>query len=180
MSSAIEIATPGIVPTEELERMVESVIDRPSEWEPLVETAGDERVCRILARDARLEIWVISWGVGHDTGFHDHGGSSAAIGVARGRLVEERLRIGALPMVRRLQPGRPAVGVPATHVHRVRHGGGPPAVSVHAYSPPLHEMGAYEVGPGGILERVTVGPDTTLAARASVRTHETAAPVAVP
>jgi hypothetical protein len=176
MSSAIEIATPGILPIEELERMVDTVVARPAEWEPLVERAGDERVCRILARDHRLEIWVISWGMGHDTGFHDHGGSSAAIAVARGRLVEERLRIGGLPMVRRLQPGRTAVGVPATHVHRVRHAGGQPAVSLHAYSPPLHEMGAYEVGPGGILERVTVCADTTLAARASIRSHDTTAP----
>lgn len=180
MSSAVQIATPSFVPTDELVRMVESVIARPSEWEPLVSETDDERVCRILARDARLEIWVISWGAGHDTGFHDHGGSSAAVGVARGRLVEERLRIGALPIVRRLQPGRPAVGVPASHVHRVRHGGGPPAVSVHGYSPPLHEMGAYDVGPGGVLERVKVGADTTLSAGAKVRFHGTVSPGTLP
>lgn len=51
MSSTLEVVTSGVVPIGELQRMVESVVARPSEWEPLVEHTADERVCRILARD---------------------------------------------------------------------------------------------------------------------------------
>ena len=33
----------------------------------------------------------------------------------------------------------------AADIHRVNHAGDGPAVSLHAYSPPLRRMGAYEV-----------------------------------
>ena len=38
----------------------------------------------------------------------------------------------------------------------MRHGGGGPAVTIHAYSPPLWRMGTYEVRPGGELARHSV------------------------
>ena len=38
-------------------------------------------------------------------------------------------------------------------IHRVSHAGGEPAVTIHAYSPPLWRMGAYEVLPTGELRR---------------------------
>jgi Cysteine dioxygenase type I len=41
----------------------------------------------------------------------------------------------------------------ATDIHRVSHAGAEPAVTIHAYSPPLWRMGAYEVGPSGELRR---------------------------
>jgi hypothetical protein len=41
----------------------------------------------------------------------------------------------------------------AADIHRVTHVGGAPAVSLHAYSPPLRRMGAYEVGEDGVLRR---------------------------
>ena len=41
----------------------------------------------------------------------------------------------------------------AADIHRVRHTGTAPAVTIHAYSPPLWRMGAYEILPGGELRR---------------------------
>ena len=38
-------------------------------------------------------------------------------------------------------------------IHRVSHAGAEPAITVHAYSPPLWRMGAYEVLPTGELRR---------------------------
>jgi hypothetical protein len=38
----------------------------------------------------------------------------------------------------------------------VRHGGAGPAVSIHAYSPPLWRMGAYEVQHDGDLRRHSI------------------------
>lgn len=43
--------------------------------------------------------------------------------------------------------------VPPTAIHRVLHAGVVPAVSIHAYSPPLRRTGAYRIGSGGELER---------------------------
>jgi hypothetical protein len=38
----------------------------------------------------------------------------------------------------------------------VRHGGGGPALTVHAYSPPLRVQGVYRVAADGALERDVV------------------------
>jgi hypothetical protein len=44
----------------------------------------------------------------------------------------------------------------ASHVHRMRQDHEAPAVSIHAYSPPLWRMGAYVVAPDGTLRRRSV------------------------
>ena len=44
----------------------------------------------------------------------------------------------------------------AADIHRVRHAGRGPAVTLHAYSPPLWRMGAYEIAPTGELRRHSV------------------------
>jgi hypothetical protein len=38
-------------------------------------------------------------------------------------------------------------------IHRVLHSGDAPAVTIHAYSPPLARTGAYRIGADGELER---------------------------
>lgn len=148
--------------TAELSRLVDDLAADSAVWEPLVRH-GAERECALLSRSAHVEVWVISWSPGHDTGFHDHGASEAAVSVTRGRLLEERLTLTGPPALRALVPG-PAAEVPRRHVHRVRHVGGPEAVSIHAYSPPLREMGAYGLGEDGLLERSLLHGDTTLSA----------------
>jgi hypothetical protein len=166
------------LPDETLSGIVDTIILRPDIWEPLATRPEGERVARLLTRDEQIEVWVISWADGHDTGFHDHGGSTAAVAVARGELVEERLRIGAAPLARRLVERRRATIVPAEDVHRAVHRGGPPAVSVHAYSPPLQELGAYRVGPSGLLQRLAQSGDTMLEPATTERHHAGAQPEA--
>ena len=43
--------------------------------------------------------------------------------------------------------------VPPVAIHRVLHAGDGPAVTIHAYSPPLTRTGSYHVGPDGELQR---------------------------
>jgi hypothetical protein len=74
------------------------------------------------------------------------------VAVVRGRIREERLRLGRAPVSRRFRPGQ-AFDFEASDIHRVAHAGGGPAVTMHAYSPPLWRMGAYEILPGGRLQR---------------------------
>ena len=44
----------------------------------------------------------------------------------------------------------------AGYIHSVAWGEGEPAVSIHAYSPPLWRLGQYSITEDGILQRTTV------------------------
>ena len=91
----------------------------------------------------------------HDTGFHDHDGSAGAVAVIDGAVREDRLRLGAAPLQRIVRAGESFTFGPAD-IHRVRHAGRRPAVTIHAYSPPLWRMGAYEVDSSGALRRHSI------------------------
>jgi quercetin dioxygenase-like cupin family protein len=141
----------SLSPTE-LERFVADLAASPDRWRHLVRHASDARVYEQIWGDEDLNAWVICWSEDQDTGFHDHDESSAAIAVIAGKVREDRLRIGGEPRTRVLGPGS-IFTVPAVAIHRVLHGGGPPAVTIHAYSPPLVKTGAYRIGSDGELER---------------------------
>ncbi len=88
----------------------------------------------------------------HDTGFHDHDRSSGAVAVVSGSVREERLALGGSPVNRTFEAGR-TFHFSASDIHRVRHAGDDPAVTLHVYSPPLLRMGAYAIGENGVLVR---------------------------
>ena len=101
---------------------------------------------------------------GHDTGFHDHDESAAAIVVLDGQISEERLALSGTVEVT-LGPGD-TVTIAREAIHRVRHAGEAPAVSLHAYSPPLRRVGTYEVAENGALLRHPRPSETPLEAAA--------------
>ena len=90
---------------------------------------------------------MISWTNGNDTGFHDHDVSRGAVAVVEGEVVEERLVLGGPPRRLRHRAGE-TFDFDASHVHRMHQDSDAPAVSIHAYSPPLWRMGSYAVGAG--------------------------------
>ena len=138
-----------------LRELVDSLAASPEAWEALVRHDSGSRYFELLGRDEQVEVWLICWGgEDHDTGFHDHDVSSGAFAVARGELVEERLAIGRT-IRRRLRRGQ-SLGFPPSHVHRVHGVGDTPAVSIHAYSPPLARLGVYALAPDGALRRESV------------------------
>jgi predicted metal-dependent enzyme (double-stranded beta helix superfamily) len=145
----------------ELTELVKKLADTPALWTPLVRHDPDQRTYEQLLLDEHLEVWLISWMSGHDTGFHDHGGSSGAGMVVTGKLREERLRIGGPPSSAELRAGD-TFAFDATDIHRVLHPGGDPAVSIHAYSPPLNHTGSYVIEPSGALRRHALGRDVEL------------------
>jgi predicted metal-dependent enzyme (double-stranded beta helix superfamily) len=108
-----------------------------------------------LHADEHLSVWLICWSDGHDTGFHDHDGSAGALTVVSGALREERLRFGA-PVGHTLRVDDGIAFAPSA-IHRVSHARGAPAVSLHAYSPPLRSMGSYAIDDGGELRRLALG-----------------------
>jgi predicted metal-dependent enzyme (double-stranded beta helix superfamily) len=146
----------GLAP-EQLKRFVAQLAGESQRWRPLVRHERDVRVYEQIFADARVNAWVICWSGGQDTGFHDHDESAGAISVIRGRVRDERLTVGAgrpalAPRVRVFTAGQ-RFSVPPTAIHRVIHDGAEPAITIHAYSPPLTRMGAYRVGPHGELTR---------------------------
>lgn len=124
----------------------------PERWRHLVCHADDVRVYAQIWDDPDVNAWVICWSEDQDTGFHDHDDSSAAIAVISGRVREDRLTLRSEPLSRELCAGSTFTVEPAA-IHRVLHAGDEPAVTIHAYSPPLRRTGAYRIGRGGTLER---------------------------
>lgn len=140
----------------ELSRLAAELGARPWLWRKLVNHDPEQRTYASLIDDEFVSAWLVCWMPGHDTGFHDHDRSAAAITVVRGVLREERLVLDGPPAHASYLAGS-TVEVAPHDIHRVVHGGGGPAISIHAYSPALERSGAYVVGPSGALHRHSLG-----------------------
>jgi predicted metal-dependent enzyme (double-stranded beta helix superfamily) len=139
----------------ELRALVRRIAAEPDRWRPLVRRTGTDRHFEQLWRDNHVDVWVISWASGNDTGFHDHDVSCGAVAVVEGEVVEERLVLGGAPRRLRHRAGE-TFDFDAAHVHRMCQDSDVPAVSIHAYSPPLWRMGSYAVEADGTLRRRSI------------------------
>jgi len=137
---------------DELVALARSVAATPALWRHLVAHDPDRRHYAELLRDVHVALWVICWTNEQDTGFHDHDLSAGAVAVAAGAVREDRLALGGAPRSRVVDAGG-GFSFSAADIHRVRHVPGTDAVTIHAYSPPLWRMGAYEVRADGSLAR---------------------------
>ncbi len=106
---------------------------------------------RLLRGDDFVDVWLISWATEQTAELHDHGGSLGALTVVSGSLVEHRWAGDGL-RTRRLRAGHGA-GFPLGYVHDVGNPAPVPAVSVHAYSPPLSAMSYYAIDTDTRLRR---------------------------
>jgi quercetin dioxygenase-like cupin family protein len=138
--------------------------DRTEAWRHLVRHDTDERVYELVHRDDDIELYLVCWMPGHDTGFHDHDHSAAAITVLEGEIIEERLSLAGAKTTT-LDSGA-TITIAKEAIHRVRHTGDRPAVTLHAYSPPLARVGTYEVADDGALLRHPRPAETPLEAAA--------------
>jgi predicted metal-dependent enzyme (double-stranded beta helix superfamily) len=136
----------------ELQAFVAELADRPELWIEHVRHDPTQRSYTELLVDEHLTAWLICWMDDHDTGFHDHDLSSGAVAVVSGAVREERLALAGEPHKRSFKAGQ-SFHFSASDIHRVRHAGSDPAVTLHVYSPPLLRMGAYAVGEQGALVR---------------------------
>jgi len=142
---------------EELAEVV-SLFASSDEWVDRVRLRTVERWYERLHHSPDYDIWVISWMPGQSTGFHDHGPSAGAFVVATGTLEEH------LPgeQTRVIHPGEPRAFGP-DYAHDVRNTSVAPAISIHAYSPPLDEMNEYELDGSRLVPRERVsGKSETL------------------
>jgi hypothetical protein len=149
---------------DELLAVATQVAERPQLWSPHVHHDFEQRTYEQLLRDAHLDVWLICWSHDHDTGFHDHDLSAGAVAVIAGSVREERLVLGRparAPIARTVRAGS-SFAFGASDIHRVLHAGDAPAVTIHAYSPPLVRMGAYAIEPSGQLRRHAISYEEEL------------------
>lgn len=135
----------------QLAQIVRRTAERPELWRPLVRFEADQRFYVRLAEGDEHEVWLLTWLPGQQTGFHDHGESRGAFMVASGALTEQAAVDGKPePRSRRLRAGATR-SFGTRYVHDVRNDTIEPAVSIHAYSPPLSSMRRFEVTAAGQL-----------------------------
>jgi hypothetical protein len=151
---------------EELQAFVGELADRPELWIDLVKHDSSQRVYEELLSDAHITAWLICWMDDHDTGFHDHDVSAGAVAVLSGAVREQRLAVDGPPHEREFAAGG-SFHFSAADIHRVRHAGADPAVTLHVYSPPLLRMGAYVIGDDGVLARHPMSYEEELRPRES-------------
>ena len=99
----------------------------------LVDRQSGERGWVELDSSPHLQIWLLSWPVGSDTGWHDHGGSAGAFLVVSGVLGEQTSH-GHRRVDRTLVAGEGRPFGP-NHIHNVTNVGLEVALSVHLYTP---------------------------------------------
>ena len=121
------------------------------EWSALVRYTEDERWYHRLERGENHEVWLLSWLPGQRTGFHDHCGSSGAFAVVQGELRERTPAAGRPQPASAAFPAGRARSFGPRHVHEVVNESAAPAVSIHAYSPPLAGMRRYELTRRGLV-----------------------------
>ena len=121
------------------------------EWSALVRYTEDERWYHRLERGESHEVWLLSWLPGQRTGFHDHCGSSGAFAVVQGELREWTPAAGRARPVSAAFPAGRARSFGPRYVHEVVNESAAPAVSIHAYSPPLAGMRRYELTRSGLV-----------------------------
>jgi predicted metal-dependent enzyme (double-stranded beta helix superfamily) len=120
-------------------------------WVDQVMFSTDERWFQRVELTESYEVWLLSWLPGQHTGLHDHGEAAGAFAVAQGEILETL----ASPGRRQLRYSPATAGTVRTfgreHLHDMSNAMATPAISVHAYSPPLTAMRRYEMTPSGLM-----------------------------
>lgn len=151
---------------EELAELAAAIGRERRLWAEHVCHKEDERFFQQLYRDPNVDVWLICWLNAQDTGYHDHDVSSGAVYVVEGLLVEDyfyRDQNGWISERTRERPAGTGWHFDAASIHGLRHPGGPPATSIHVYSPALWRMGHYEAGPLGLLRQSVTYADEAFA-----------------
>ncbi|MDX6429398.1 MAG: hypothetical protein QOE54_1764 [Streptosporangiaceae bacterium] len=137
----------------ELRDLVEDLAGKPAEWRDQIAFPDGRRHYVSLHRDEHVDVWLLCWIPGNDTGWHDHDVSSGAVHVISGALKESNPRIGGAHL-ETIMPAGTSFCFGPDHIHRLV-GAADQSVSIHAYSPPLQRLGQYSMD-DGVLRRVSV------------------------
>jgi hypothetical protein len=134
--------------TADLATVVGDLADDPSQWQSQIRFGARERWWTRLRGDDIIDIWLLTWVNDTGTDLHDHGDSAGAFTVVSGELEEVRPDDRGGLIATRYGAGE-TCRIERGAVHDVRSPLLLPAVSIHAYSPPLREMTFYAQHDGG-------------------------------
>ncbi len=149
----------GRLSTHDLERVALAISARPELYEDLVVDDETSRWWLLLFRSPAYEVKLLTWEHDQSSDWHDHGGSSGVFAVTAGALVERhRARDHVSIETRTYRAGQFGAFDP-DHVHDVVFSSGAPAVSIHAYSPPLTGLTFYDHTDFGFVAREFVPED---------------------
>jgi hypothetical protein len=159
LSRGPDLIPPPRLSVARLAELVTSLAGEPSKWQSTIRFGSANRWWTRLHGDDVLDMWLLTWV--HDTGtdLHDHGDSAGAFTVVSGELEEVRPKPDGSLVTARLCAGAVRTIAPGA-VHDVRSPSALPAVSIHAYSPPLRSMTFYEAGTDGPRPTRTVSTQT--------------------
>lgn len=142
--------SPGTLSPARLGQLVREIAEAEQSWRPIVDFSAERRWYRRLVLAEAYEIWLLSWLPGQHTGFHDHGEARGAFTVAQGELRETLARPGRNRVRNRCASAGSVTTFGSRHLHDVSNAATAPAISVHAYSPPLTAMRRYELTAAGL------------------------------
>jgi hypothetical protein len=155
-SGAATAKNAGLLGPAQLSRLVSGVAEA-GQWRSSVLFSAGRRWYRRLELTEIYEIWLLSWLPGQHTGFHDHGEAAGAFAVVQGELQETLARPGSRQVRQRTAWQGKVTSFGPRHLHDVGNRSVAPAVSVHAYSPPLTAMRLYDMTATGLA---LAGTDT--------------------
>lgn len=138
-----------------LGQMAAGLAASPGDWSKLLRFDPAHRWYHRLELADGYEVWLLTWLPGQETGFHDHGDAAGAFAVAYGELRERTAAPGHPPVTSRAVRAGGVRSFGREHVHDVSNPCAGPAVSIHAYSPPLTAMRRYDMTPVGLLQQAT-------------------------
>jgi predicted metal-dependent enzyme (double-stranded beta helix superfamily) len=147
-------AAPALSPAR-LGQIAGAVAARPEGWSDVLRFDPRRRWYLRLELADDYEVWLLTWLPGQSTGFHDHGNAAGAFAVARGRVTERTVAAVGHRVRHRTVPAGGIRSFGSQHVHDVINIFGEPAVSVHAYSPPLTAMQRYDLTCSGLVRTAT-------------------------
>jgi predicted metal-dependent enzyme (double-stranded beta helix superfamily) len=139
-----------------LGQIVGALAARPGGWGEIVRFDAGRRWYQRLELTQDYEVWLLSWLPGQSTGFHDHGRAAGAFAVAQGQVRERTVAGGRrLPVTNRTVSSGSVRAFGPHHVHDVVNAFAEPAITVHAYSPPLTAMRRFELTESGLVYTAT-------------------------
>ena len=133
-----------------LSALTRSIAAQPELWQPLVRFQESGRWWTRLDGPPDVDVWLLTWLPSQGTELHDHGSSAAAFTIVAGTLTEIRPRSTG-ELVPSAFPTDRTQTVEPGDLHDVLNTGTEPAVSIHAYSPPLTRMTYWVTAPDGDL-----------------------------
>ncbi|HUL28026.1 MAG TPA: cysteine dioxygenase family protein [Streptosporangiaceae bacterium] len=134
-----------------LRQLVLEAAASPQTWLHLVRYDPARRWYQRLLAEEDRELWLLTWLPGQRTGFHDHGRSAGAFTVVQGCLRERTAPRGRPEPAGAALPEGSARSFGPWYIHDVTNASARPAISIHAYSPPLTTMQRFDVSAGRLV-----------------------------